>query len=657
MVWCTTCNADMAAEVDDTRGFTCCTGCGRVLDETAFSTDPTFSKAANGASTVDGNFVPDGGGGGGMGKMRGARIFGYQVDSHEKTIAKGKYEISQVSERLGIRPREEMVSAAHRLYKLAVQRNFTRGRRTAQVASACLYIVCRQEGRPYMLIDFSDALQTNVYVLGSVFLQLCRLLRLEQHPIMQRPVDPSLFIHRFADKLDLGRKSNAVATTALRLVASMKRDWMQTGRRPSGICGAALFIAAHIHGLSRGKKEVVQVVHVCEATLQKRLTEFQLTGSSDLTVEEFDQRANDVGTAIFRPPTGAKDGEIRELTCEHRKQPGIAHFAHGMCLACYQQFDKVSGGLHGGFDPPAFRAAQLKEAAKREARMKMALEAQDLQATKSIATELESALQGDATLRRVAQRALPEGQRPPLPDRQNGAGTAGEGAGASAAELMPPPATKGSGVGDVQVAAAGGGAGPATQLPLDDSDLEFDDDYEEKEHPNEETLSDVDDDEIDMYIHTEQEVKLKEKVWRKLNAEYLKEQDQKAAQAAALEKANAKKIAEGGRVPKVGAERKGKNRIGQVGVTPMAPSAPPKSAGEAAAQMLAKKRISTKINYDALDRLFSDVGAGKKGKSGSKGGSGGVKKGHAGKSKGKGKASGRLASVSAPFRLGSVRTG
>ena len=101
-------------------------------------------------------------------------------------------------------------------------------------------------------------MQPNVYVLGSVFLQLCRLLRLEQHPIMQRPVDPSLFIHRFADKLDLGRKSNAVATTALRLVASMKRDWMQTGRRPSGICGAALFIAAHIHGLSRGKKEVVQ---------------------------------------------------------------------------------------------------------------------------------------------------------------------------------------------------------------------------------------------------------------------------------------------------------------------------------------------------------------------------------------------------------------
>ena len=69
-----------------------------------------------------------------------------------------------------------------------------------------------------------------------------------------RPIDPSLYIHRFVHKLmgesrDYTRqKQNAVTNTALRLVKSMKRDWMQTGRRPSGICGAALFIATHIHG-------------------------------------------------------------------------------------------------------------------------------------------------------------------------------------------------------------------------------------------------------------------------------------------------------------------------------------------------------------------------------------------------------------------------
>ena len=93
-----------------------------------------------------------------------------------------------------------------------------------------MFVPHRQEQKPFLLIDFSDFLQTSVYVkycsdselknierpelyftitvfeflgryvLGGVFLQLCQLLSLEQHPIMQKPVDPSLFIHRFTDR-------------------------------------------------------------------------------------------------------------------------------------------------------------------------------------------------------------------------------------------------------------------------------------------------------------------------------------------------------------------------------------------------------------------------------------------------------------------------
>ena len=187
----------------------CCTQCGKILDDNVFSTDPTFSKTSRAAHPGRRQLRP--------GERRhrqrrpkheGRSHFGLQVDSHEKTINKGKYEISKVADRLGIRPREDIANAAHRLYKLAVQRNFTRGRRTQQVAAACLYIICRQESRPYMLIDFSDVVQTNVYVLGAVFLQLCRLLRLEQHPLISKPIDPSLFIHRFAD----GSRSGARCT-------------------------------------------------------------------------------------------------------------------------------------------------------------------------------------------------------------------------------------------------------------------------------------------------------------------------------------------------------------------------------------------------------------------------------------------------------------
>ena len=71
-----------------------------------------------------------------------------------------------------------------------------------------MYTVCRREKTPHMLIDFSDVLQTNVYMLGSCFLKFTRLLSLTL-PI----IDPSLYIHRFASKLELGDKTHTFCGT------------------------------------------------------------------------------------------------------------------------------------------------------------------------------------------------------------------------------------------------------------------------------------------------------------------------------------------------------------------------------------------------------------------------------------------------------------
>jgi transcription factor IIIB subunit 2 len=165
----------------------------------------------------------------------------------------------------------------------------TPGRRTAHVVAACLYIVCRREKTPHLLIDFSDVLQINLYVLGATFLKFIRLLNLSL-PI----IDPSLYIHRFAAQLELKDEQNRdkthiVAMTALRLVARMKRDWILVGRRPSGICGACLLIASRIHGFKRTQKEIIYIVKICDMTLRKRLTEFSNTQSSQLTLEEFEK--------------------------------------------------------------------------------------------------------------------------------------------------------------------------------------------------------------------------------------------------------------------------------------------------------------------------------------------------------------------------------
>ncbi len=78
-----------------------------------------------------------------------------------------------------------------------------------------------------------------------------------------------------------------MVTLATRLVQRMKRDWMAMGRRPTGLCGAALLLAARSCNFNRTVADIVRVVHVGEAVVRKRLDEFAQTPSGGLTLDEF----------------------------------------------------------------------------------------------------------------------------------------------------------------------------------------------------------------------------------------------------------------------------------------------------------------------------------------------------------------------------------
>lgn len=141
---------------------------------------------------------------------------------------------------------------------MAYEKNFIQGRITSDVAGVCLYIACRKDKTPHMLIDFSDALKVNLYKLGSIYIDLTQKLYLEVPSI-----DPSIYLSKFCSRLEFDDKKNAVSMTALRLLQSMNRAWITTGRRPNGLCGAAILIASRYHGFKRSITQIVRVVHVC----------------------------------------------------------------------------------------------------------------------------------------------------------------------------------------------------------------------------------------------------------------------------------------------------------------------------------------------------------------------------------------------------------
>ncbi|KAJ1719134.1 transcription factor TFIIIB subunit brf1 [Coemansia erecta] len=264
-------------EYDSAAGMSYCTGCGQVQEENTIVAEVTFGEAASGAAIVQGSYVRAGQTRASMG---GPGRLGTGQESREITLFNSRRRLQRLATALKLS--DHYIDSAQRYFTLALNLNFTRGRRSVYVSTACLYIVCRQEKGSQMLIDFSDILQVSLFKLGATFVKLVRLLNLSL-PL----AEPSLYISRFASMLEFGDKTQQVCIDASRIVARMDRDWIRLGRRPAGICGAGLLIAARMNNFRRTQREIIRVVKIADGTLRRRLEEFRNTPSGSLSVSDF----------------------------------------------------------------------------------------------------------------------------------------------------------------------------------------------------------------------------------------------------------------------------------------------------------------------------------------------------------------------------------
>ena len=169
----------------------------------------------------------------------------------------------------------------------------------------------------HLFLEFTaDNSQVNVFKLGHTFKTLHKTVTLAKDGI--QPVLPEDLIFRFAQKLEFGPMTNKVAEDAVRMVQRMSLDWMVMGRRPSGVCGACLILAARMNNFRRTITEVVYIVKVTTHTIQKRLEEFKVTPSSALTVEEF--LNNEFLESSHDPPSFYEKSEEWQKNKKKRKR-------------------------------------------------------------------------------------------------------------------------------------------------------------------------------------------------------------------------------------------------------------------------------------------------------------------------------------------------
>lgn len=291
-----------------------CKTCGTIVEESNIVSEIQFGESASGAAVVQGSFV---GADSGAAKSMGPAFqrAGGGGEDREKTLREGKRTMQGFAGEHKIP--ESVLNSGVQIFKLAAMNNFIQGRRTNTVAAVCLYTAARKE-RPcrVMLIDFADSCGVNVFKLGHTFKALHQKISISADGIM--PVLPEDLIYRFATKLEFGQDTTKVAESAVRLVQRMSLDWMVMGRRPSGICGACLILAARMHNFRRTVKEVVYIVKVTTATIQKRLEEFKVTASSELTVEEF--LSNQFLESAHDPPSFYQQTEAYKAKKKTRKR-------------------------------------------------------------------------------------------------------------------------------------------------------------------------------------------------------------------------------------------------------------------------------------------------------------------------------------------------
>ncbi|CAN6994072.1 hypothetical protein IGI04_017279 [Brassica rapa subsp. trilocularis] len=220
-----------------------------------------------------------------------------------------------------------VVGIASRLFVRSDDKNFIKGRRSELVLASCLYYACRKYELPLLLIDLSSYLGVAVCELGSVLLQLCKeAFGVDYYEDL---VDPSVFIPQFTNgllKSGLDDESTTkVIGTAINIMASMKGDWTQTCRKLSGICGAAIYIAALSH----------DIADVGEETITSILIEFANTEAACLTVEGLKKSDS---TLLEKPFTPRPNSDKEVVNCKHKDSKS---FGYGLCEVCYVKFIEV----------------------------------------------------------------------------------------------------------------------------------------------------------------------------------------------------------------------------------------------------------------------------------------------------------------------------
>ncbi len=192
----------------------------------------------------------------------------------ERNLSQALQELERMASNLSI-PNDVRETAAV-IYRKAVKQNMIRGRSIEGVVAGAIYAACRITNVPRTLDEIAAVTRVKKKEIGRTYRIMSRYLKLN---IM--PSKPEDYVNRFCSKLKLSMDARKKASEILKLAEDSD---LTSGKGPTGVAAAAIYIASLLTEERRTQRAVAEVAGVTEVTIRNRYKE--LTEKLDLKVEQ-----------------------------------------------------------------------------------------------------------------------------------------------------------------------------------------------------------------------------------------------------------------------------------------------------------------------------------------------------------------------------------
>lgn len=191
----------------------------------------------------------------------------------ERNLASAMSELDRLAGQLDLPQRVRQTAAL--LYRRALERNLIRGRSIEAIVAASIYAACRRTSFPRTLADVDKYTRVSRKELGRSYRLVVRRLGL-QMPVTQ----PEDFVARYGNSLNLSQRTQA---RALDILMKARTKGITSGKDPTCIAAAAIYVASILEGERRTQREIGEIAGVTEVTVRNRYKE--LVRALDLGVE------------------------------------------------------------------------------------------------------------------------------------------------------------------------------------------------------------------------------------------------------------------------------------------------------------------------------------------------------------------------------------